>query len=173
MLAAAGYTYQSNDDRETIRTYLSVKRRRIATRPRKVHKASYAVPTHLTAGEQQLLAKVAAGGDLWSHQSRKIENAEIEDGMLNDYGIQHFHLGTTSDPNYPNLIQGTKELLFAVVKDNDFYALGIFDHKAWSKQALLDIIKAEWPHLMKPFEFASSTLKPTGLSHHYTDEEVA
>jgi hypothetical protein len=93
--------------------------------------------------------------------------------MLNDYGIQHFHLGTVSDPKHPNLIKGTKELLFAVVKDNDFYALGIFDHKAWSKQALLEIIKANWPQLIKPYELAGNTLKPIGLSRNYTDDEVA
>jgi hypothetical protein len=115
---------------------------------------------------------VAAGGDLWPHQSRKIENFAVEDGMLNDYGIQHFHLGT--DPKHQNLIQGTKELLFAVVKNDDFYALGVFDHKAWSKQGLLDIIQANWPKLIEAYVLKDSEhMKVVGLSRNYTDEEAA
>ncbi|MGB8900000.1 MAG: hypothetical protein WCC90_12555, partial [Methylocella sp.] len=171
-LAAAGYTYQSGNDREIIRTYASVKHRRIQPRRRMVHKAPYSVPAHRATGEQQLLAKVAAGGDLWPHQSRKIENVDVEDGMLNDYGIQHFHLGTTPDPKHPNLIQGTKELLFAVVKNDDFYALGIFD--PWSKQALLDIIQANWPNVIEPYVLQDSAhMKVRGLRRNFTDEEEA
>lgn len=159
MLSAAGYTYQAANDREKIRIYTSVKHRRIMTRRRNLHKAAYTIPAHLVVGEQQLMEKAKSGGDLWPHQSRKIGNAAVEDGMLNDYGIQHFHLGTTPDPKCADLIQGTSELLFAVVKENDFYALGIFDHKAWSKQALLDIIQSNWPTLIDPY-----VLKGIGLS---------
>lgn len=173
-LTAAGYTFPAGDDRQLLRTYISVKHRRISTRRRVVHKATYSVPAHLVAGEQQLLAKVAAGGDLWPHQSRKISNVAVEDGMLNDYGIQHFHLGTSPDPKHPNLIEGTKELLFAVVKDSDFYALGIYDHSAWSKQSLLDIIQSNWPELMAGHVLKDSAgMKVSGLRHHYTDEEAA
>ena len=173
-LATAGYTYQASDDRKTIWTYLSVKHRRIQTRPRKVYKAVYEVPTHLASGEQQLLTKVAAGDDLWPYQSRKIENVAVEDGMLNDYGIQHFHLGVAQDPKHSNLIQGTNELLFAVVKNNDFYALGIFDHMAWSKQALLDIIEKNWPKLIESYKLnGSPDMRALGLTHQYTDEEAA
>jgi hypothetical protein len=174
MLSAAGYTFQAADNHDTIITYASVKHRRISTRPRTVHKARYIVPPHLAAGEQQLLAKVAVGGDLWPHQSRKIGNVAIEDGMLNDYGIQHFHLGTTPDTRHPQLIQGTPELLFAVVKDSDFYALGIFDHKAWSKQALLDVIQANWPQLIAPYAVRDSEhITVLGLRHNYTEAEAA
>ncbi|MDD2859684.1 MAG: hypothetical protein PHI71_01275 [Acidiphilium sp.] len=169
MLTAAGYTFQPTDDRDTIRTYTSIRHRRIRPRPRVVHKASYTVPPHLAGGEQQLLAKVVAGGDLWPHQSRKIGNVVAEDGMLNDYGIQHFHLGTSPDPKRAHLIEGTKELLFAVLKEDDFYVLGIFDHSAWSKQDLLDIIHANWPELIAPYTIKGAL----GLSHNYTEEEAA
>lgn len=174
MLTAAGYAFQLTDEREAIRTYTSIRHRRIRPRPRVVHEASYTVPAHLAGGEQQLLVKVAAGGDLWPHQSRKIGNVAAEDGMLNDYGIQHFHLGTSPDPKRPHLIQGTKELLFAVVKEDDFYALGVFDHSAWSKQALLDVMQANWPQLIAPYTIQGGPhIKVLGLRHNYTDEEAA
>jgi hypothetical protein len=169
VLTAAGYTFPAADDRGVIRVYESVKHRRIPTRPRKVHKAQYTVPSHLVEGERQLLLKVEAGGDLWPHQSRKIVDVAVEDGMLNDYGIQHFHLGTTPDPRRPQLIEGTKELLFAVVKHDDFYALGIFDHKAWSKQVLLEIVQKNWPLLIAPYTIKGAL----GLSRNHTEEEAA
>jgi hypothetical protein len=66
MLAAAGYSFPPGDDWNAIRTYASVRRRRIPTRPRTVHRAPYSVPAHLTAGEQQLTPATSGpreGGD--------------------------------------------------------------------------------------------------------------
>lgn len=174
LLDAAGYTNSPATNEDVLRTYTSIRHRRIRPRPRAVHKAPYAVPAHLAVGEQQLLEKVANGGDLWPHQSRKIGNIAAEDAMLNDYGIQHFHLGTTPDPKHAGLIKGTKELLLAVVKNDDFYSLGIFDHSAWSKQALLDIVQVNWPHLIELFAVKDSPhMKVLGLRHSYTDAELA
>lgn len=174
MLTAAGYVYQPSDDRDAIRTYVSIRRRRVSSCARTVHKAPYIVPTHLVVGEQQLLAKVAAGGDLWPHQSRKIGNVAAEDGMLNDFGIQHFHLGTTPDPHRPHLIEGTSELLFAVVKDDGFYSLGIFDHTAWSKEVLLNIIQSNWPQLIAPYTLTGSGhTNVIGLAQTYMENDAA
>lgn len=169
-LAEAGYTPAPADNKDTIYTYVSIRHRRVRPQPRAIQKANYTVPPHLVAGERQLLAKVEAGGDLWPHQSRKISKLSEEDGMLNDYGIHHFHLGTTPDPRHPHLIAGTKELLFAIVKDRDFYSIGIYDHSAWTKQALLDVIHATWPSLTEPY-----TLKvgPDMQIRNYTDSEMA
>ncbi len=167
-LTRAGYTPDPADDEDTIYTYVSIRHRRVRASTRAVHKANYTVPLHLASGEQQLLAKVEAGGDLWPHQSRKIGNLSVEDGMLNDYGIQHFHLGTTPAPCRPHLIAGTKELLFAIVKDRDFYAIGIYDHNAWTKQALLDVVLTTWPSLTEIY----ATKDVQGLARNYTDDEV-
>lgn len=172
-LSTAGYVFQPSDDEDAILTYVSIHHRRVRPTPRRVYKASYAVPSHLQVGEQQLLEKVAAGGDLWPHQSRKIIKVGVEDGMLNDYGIQHFHLGTTPDPKHPSLIKGTKELLFAVVKDNAFYALGIFDH-TWTNRQLFEVIQSNWPEILAPYALSGGPhMKILGLSHNYNDEEAA
>lgn len=139
-----------------------------------MHKAAYTIPPQLIVGEKQLLAKVEAGADLWPHQSRKISNLAIQDGMLNDYGIQHFHLGTSPDPRRPELIEGTSELLFAIVTDHDFYSIGIYDHKAWNKQTLLDVVHSTWPNLTEPYTIKGGPhMKVVGLSRNYTDDEAA
>ena len=173
-LTEAGYAPQPTDDGDAIHTYCGVRHRRVRPRPRRVHKAAYTVPPDRVDGERQLLEKVAAGGDLWPHQSRQMGKLTFEDGMLNDYGIQHFHLGTTPDPKHPNLIAGTKELLFAVVKEDDFHVIGIYDHSAWSKQALLDVINKTWPKLSEPYTIKSGPgMRVIGLRHNYTEAEAA
>ncbi len=111
-------------------------------RPRRLHKATYAVPAHLVPGEQAFLSAVAAGADLLPHQSTRLETADFNDGMLNDFGIQHFHLGIGQHPTKHGFMARTEPVLFALVRDDDFYSLGCYAHGAWSETILLDLIHA-------------------------------
>lgn len=173
-LTEAGYTPNPANDEYAIYTYVSVRHRRVRPRPRAVHRASYTVPAHLADGERQLREKVEAGGDLWPHQSRRIGKPSAMDGMLNDFGIQHFHLGTSPDARHANLIAGTKEVLFAIVEDDNFYAIGIYDHDAWTQRAVVDVVHATWPELTEPYTLRDSPEgKLVGLSEDLTDEQYA
>ncbi|CAA6605812.1 hypothetical protein MTBLM1_70028 [Rhodospirillaceae bacterium LM-1] len=173
-LQAAGYTRPPDPAENIIRAYANVRHRRVEQRPRKVHKASYSIPIELIEGEQTFLKKVEDGGDLRPHQSTKLEKADYDDGMLNDFGIQHFHLGTAPHPTNPNFIGRTDLLLFALVKDNDFYSLGCYAHETWSKTSLLDLIHATWPKEIVSSSLSSvSGMEIQALSHNYTDEDVA
>ncbi len=179
-LQAAGYASPTGSDTDIIRSYANVRNRRVSVRPRKLHKASYTVPAHLAAGEQAFLTAVVAGDDLRPYQSTRLAKADFDDGMLNDFGIQHFHLGTVPHPAKPGFMARTEPVLFALVRDDDFYSLGCYAHGAWSETSLLDLIHATWPHVI-----ASSSpnaaldgpatapgMKISGLRHTYTDEEV-
>jgi hypothetical protein len=168
-LNEAGYSISSTDSREIIRNYLNIRHRRIRTMPRLFHQVPYTVPAHLAGGHAALKATVENGGDLWPYQSRRITKSAVEDGMLNDFGIQHFHLGTTPDPEHANLMSGTKELLFAVIRDGHFYAIGIYDHSNWSTQALLDVVHQTWLDLFETF----SVQNVDQLSVTYSDQEIA
>ena len=172
-LRDAGFTTSFSDNEEVIYSYVKVYHRRIRSQPRSVHKAAYNVAEHLVEGEKELIGKVLSGDDLWPHQSRKILEIGPEDGMLNDYGIQHFHLGTSSDPRYPNLVRGTKDLLFAIVTDTDFYAIGIYDHNAWTERTVVDLVHKTWPHLTEPYTLKGSPEIPiVEVSRVYSDEEL-
>lgn len=172
-MTEAGYSPTPTNDEDAIYLYFSVRHRRVRRQPRTVHKAAYTIPAHLVAGEKYLLTKVSAGDDLWPHQSRKIVRLSIQDGMLNDYGVQHFHLGTSLKVG-TDLIEGTKELLFAIVTDYDFYAIGIYDHNSWVDQTVLDVVHDNWPHLTEPYTIKSSPKAQfLGLRHDYTADEVA
>lgn len=172
-LRAAGYASPIGSDAEIILSYANVRNRSVPARPRRLHKASYTVPTHLAAGEKAFLNAVVAGDNLRPYQSTRLLNADFDDGMLNDFGIQHFHLGTAPHPAKPGFMARTDPVLFALVRDDDFYSLGCYAHGAWSKTSLLDLIHATWPHVI-----ASSSLnevpgmKILGLRHNYADDEV-
>lgn len=149
-LQAAGYTSPAGTDADIIRAYANVRHRRVSVHPRTVHKASYAVPSALVAGEQAFLAAVTAGHDLRPYQSTRLETHDFNDGMLNDFGIQHFHLGIGPHRNKPGFKDRTEPVLVAIVRDDDFYSLGCHPHGAWAQQSLLDLAHATWPTLLAP-----------------------
>ncbi|MBN9661519.1 MAG: hypothetical protein J0H49_25210 [Acidobacteria bacterium] len=175
-LQAAGYTPPTGPAAEIIRSYANVRHRRVARRPRNVHKASYSVPAHLVVGEQAFLAAVAAGADLRPYQSTRLESAVFNDGMLNDFGIQHFHLGTGPHPTKRGFIARTEPVLFSLVRDDDFYSLGCYAHGAWSQTSLLDLVHTTWPRLIASSSVGGSTnppgMKVIALQNNNTDLEI-
>ena len=121
-LRGAGYSVPSPTDHEgIIRSYLNVHRRRVSIRPRRIHKATYSVPMHLVDGEREFLAKVVSGDDLRLYQSTRLDQSDFNDGMLDDFGIQHFHLGTTKHLKNPSFVVRKDPLLFALVHDEEFF----------------------------------------------------
>ena len=165
-LQRAGYSVPDGSDEEIIRAYLNVQHRRVPIRPRRIHKVSYSVPTEVVVGEQEFLKKVETGDDLRPHQSTQLEKVDFEDGMLNDFGIQHFHLGTEQHPQKPAFVARTDMLLFALVKDDDFYSLGCYEHGCWSKSLLLDLIHQNWPELID-----DHSINAIGLPQSFDDSE--
>ena len=74
------------------------------------------------------------------------------DRLLWDFGIHHFHLGTTFEPS--GFVQRSDYLLFAIVADADAYFLDIRPHDdpdglQWVRQDLLDIAYSNWPKLLE------------------------
>ena len=87
-------------------------------------------------------------------------------GMLNDFGIQHFHLGTKEHPRIPSFVARTDPLLFAMVQENDLYCIGYYKHGEWSKATLLDVVHENWPDTISGYSVAD-----VRLAHLYTDDE--
>lgn len=166
-LVSAGYIAPTGSTEEIIRAYVNVRHRRVPVKPRKVYKATYTVPAALAAGESAFLSKVGAGDDLRPYQSTRLERVDFNDGMLNDFGIQHFHLGMAPHPTKPGFIERTDPVLFAMVRDNDFYSLGCYHHGDWSRTVALDIIHTNWPDVLEPY-----AIKNVQLTQTYTDEEI-
>ena len=94
-LDANGYAPEPMSAVEMIRTYLSVLHRTIDTRKRQVMESKQLqVPPQLQAGYAEIKRKAEAGESLIPHQSRGLDDSETKDPLLNDWGVQHLHLGT-------------------------------------------------------------------------------
>jgi len=109
-----------------------------------------------------------ADDDLRPHQSTQLERPDYEDGLLNDFGIQHFHLGTAQHPNKPFFVSREDPLLFGLVQDDAFYCIGYYKHGDWSKTELLDIVHAHWPsvisdHTISGIQLGKETLAGTSV----------
>lgn len=166
-LVAAGYSVPSPvEDADVVRSYLNVRRRRVSVRPRAVHKAPYSVPTHLVLGEKTFLARVAAGDDLRPNQSTRLHELDYEDGMLNDFGIQHFYLGVAQHSTRPYFVARTDPLLFALVRESDLYCIGYYSHGEWSKTTLMDVVHQNWPNTISEY-----ALDAVELACSFTEDE--
>jgi hypothetical protein len=132
--------------------YFNFRERLISDYPRqvKIPRGFFCPPAH-QEGLERLLDKVRRGESLFPHLSRQIDDPSFSDGMLFDWGIQHFHLGLTPDQKKPRLIQGTKEVLYAIVSDDCFYALAIEDHNHWADKELLRIVRDNFGEIIDPY----------------------
>jgi hypothetical protein len=173
-LAAADYPVIAGEsDEDTFTRYVNVLNRRIERKPRKTKKApTFTCPPEHQAGLDALIKVSEAGGDMRPYQSTGIEKDNYDDGMLNAWGLHHFHMGTTPHPRFAGFMARTGPLLYAIVTDDTLYCLAILRHQQWSNQQLLDVMDRDFPELTDSSTLKSEALKPTGLAMNYSDADV-
>ena len=145
-----GYSKSSvdsiQDDDGIVLTYFRVLRRLVSNVPRAIFKAEGFVcpPEHVDA-LAQIERKIRNGESIVPYLSRRVLDVSYNDALLNDWGIQHLHLGTSMS-NKPKhrglLIEDTKELLYVYISLDSVHTslryLGmvlILRIKYWSKQS--------------------------------------
>lgn len=127
--------------------------RLVEVRPRVWKECSgIAVPAEYAAGWQMLKSEVTGGQNLARRLSRQSLNLIKDDDMLNDWGIQHFHLGTRPDKKHPNLIEGTGLLAYAFVTSATVYVIDLLPHKKWADKQLLEKLVADYPEALEPYK---------------------
>jgi len=128
-------------------------------RPRVVHKASEFAATVPAADESdvdELVESIERGDDLTPHLSTLVESQYVPvadrkrgprrdlDLMLSTWGVHHFHLSKAPGPRQFN--ERTGDLLFGVVRPDDAYLIGIYNHKSWPDQDIVRILWRNWPN---------------------------
>lgn len=111
-------------------------------------------------------AAIRAGDDLNPYLSRQLANDKAftkNDGMLNELGMQHMHLGVGL--NAQGMINGTKELLFALVADDAVRFVDIFDHDSFADERPFQIAQANWPQLFARWQIPSPRSPGETLTH--------
>lgn len=140
-------------EKDLILTYFNaIYRIFIAKKPRKIKLSSvFRVSEDLKEGWEFLKGKIINGEDLMPHLSGGHKSPTNKDYLLNDWNIHHLHLGTIY--NEKGMIKRTGPVLFAVITDNEFYALKIYKHGNWANQEAVKIIDENWPKLHERYIF--------------------
>jgi len=168
-----GFNIPSGSRNEQIAIWhFDLKSRLITSRPRLIEKSSgFSCLAEFNAGLSFLENKILKGEDLTPHLSRKVstdknKNLFFHDGLLNDWGIHHLHLGT----NYDNrgFIVGNNQVLFAKVTDCKIYFIDILTHSDWAKQKVIEILHSNWPELIDRYRIKGFT----DLENPPTDENI-
>ena len=161
VLNAQGYATKPGDDLATL--FFNSAHRRVLPRSRQFFCSKELVcPSDLEVAFDALKAKVIGGADLNPHLSRKlIAQPDYNDGLLNDWGIQHFHLHTQRDS--VGMIKGGPIVAYGVVTHAAVHFVQIGPHKAddFCDVELLEIVHTNWPELLEWCRWSS---RPTGTA---------
>jgi hypothetical protein len=169
-LSRMGYPTKPGETRETISfAYYNLERRMILSNRRTVHQSrELSCPLEHRAGLNEVLKKAAKGSDLRPHQSTKLVRADYDDALLNDWRVQHLHLGTAPDKGIPGFMGRTGPVLYAYLTAEDFFAIDVMEHEALAHQRLLQIIHRNWPNLLEPYRLKGVL----GLSVKPSDDDI-
>lgn len=147
-----GLSFSLTQPRDTlIIRYFTYLRKQGPKKPCTIFKSrEFYCPPQLRKGLKQIETLLKRGEDISLYLSKDVENLK-EDLMFNDWGVLHLHLGDTLDKK-KNLIKRTGPLLFIYFKDAEAYFINIFQHKEWTKKAVIQTIYDNWPDLITPFK---------------------
>lgn len=92
-----------------------------------------------------IVSKAGAGESLLSHHSTSVFRLGNYDALLNDWGINHLHLGTTPHQMDPRFVARTHPLLFVYPYGDELILLAILGHGEWTNECLMNVLHEEFP----------------------------
>lgn len=145
-------------DRDVAIHYFHSFHRRIARRARSLRIADdFRCPPGEEIRWKALQDKVLSGKDLNPHLSkgyRSLFNADGRlnvDGLLSEWGVHHFHLGTEPDPLCPNFVKRSGPLVFALVDECAFYSINVYEHTdsgVFERLRIVESLHRNWPEVI-------------------------
>lgn len=164
--------YKSKEGGYTSYDYHKAMKKLISRYPRRIYYSKeFICPRECKAALGRLTEVIENGGDLVPYMSKQVIDPSINDGLLNDWGIYHFHLNLEKD-TATRFIKRSDWLLLAFFNDEGAYFLNIYPHKKpflWTHMKLVKILQNNWPDLIE-----KNRLKGVvGLSEKLDDESYA
>lgn len=139
-----GYDVSNMTTNEIPLVYFNAEKRRPEQKARQVMISDvFNCPETLTSGWNKLQEQILIGNDLTPYLSKRVDQADNYDPMLNDWNIHHMHLGEDIEED-SHFMKRTGPLLFALFHKNNFYAINVFDHGDWVNQDIIEIIHRNW-----------------------------
>lgn len=147
-LQAFGYDPSCDSDEDVRHCFFNLQKRLIQPGPRVVLKsAQFMCPPQLVSGLQLVEGKITRGEDLRPHLSRLLKKSDFNDGMLNDWGIHHLHLGVAMESD--GFVKRSEPVLFARFDRTTAYFIGMQPHGAWALQENVKILHRNWPNSIR------------------------
>jgi hypothetical protein len=151
-----GYDISGITDDELPLLYLNAEKRRPDQRPRTVILSdTFSCPDSLQAGWNRLKGMIETGQDITANLSKLITQLINKDSMLNDWGVHHFHLGSDLKGEF---VERTGPLLFALIRNEIFYAIGVYEHGSWADPDIIEVIHRNWPEAVSQFRIHGASL---------------
>ena len=139
-----------SDDHAAVMLHLKTERYAIPARPRTIETSiQFRCPPDRVEGLHGLEEAISMGAELRPYRSRRIENTQFLDGLLDYWNIHHFHLGVEIEAD--GFVERTNELLFSLVGHDSAYFIAIMRHDSspWAKKEIITIIHENWPDLLE------------------------
>jgi hypothetical protein len=153
-------TRQISDDDVLIKFFDSW-RRLPSIRPRRLWVADdFRCPLEHAEGWRQLQRKIVGGEDLRPHLSRRHAHLETIDGLLNEWGVHHLHMGTAHAARGSGCMERSGPVLFARITEADFYAISVYAHGEWENASVLESLHRNWPDAIKNYRIRSVHAEP-------------
>lgn len=151
---------------EAAKTFFNHAHRSVEPRPRRVHRSRELDQRHVEHDHADVIDAIEAsairGDDLRPHLSRQTARPMATDDLRNDWGLLHFHLGSTT-PEHDGYVTRSGPLLFVFVCADDLFMVDVLDHGEWANDDLIEIIHSNWPETLAQFRMAMppSPRRPT------------
>lgn len=151
IMDARNVSYSSDSRIPIFIQYLNYRSKIVFTKPRKVtfsklfdqqakqHSNKIAIDKLKIAFEE--------GKDVNAYLSKDSLNASKFDGLLDYYGVKHFHLGDSIENGF---VKRTKDLALVFVNNDEAFFLAIKPHgvDAWHNSDVLEILNSERPNFL-------------------------
>jgi hypothetical protein len=153
---------ESIDDMDIPYAFFDTLPRKLKIRPRSAKlSAEFQCPPALEIQWQALKNKIENGGDLNPHLSTRHTSISNPDGMLAEWDVHHFHLGTQPHPKNPSFVKRTGPLVFARIDDEAAYVIGIYDHNGnFENTGILEILHQNSPDTISRYRVFGVTGSP-------------
>lgn len=132
--------------------YLNYLSKLIRSKPRRVNKArSFKITPENNDGFMELVNAFESGLDINPYLSKGILNAKSIDGMLDNFGVKHFHLGNELENKF---FKRTGEIALAIVTNDEVFFIASKQHgkghgDIWYEKDVLEIVHQERPDLIE------------------------
>lgn len=152
-----GYNYSSieNAPSELFNVYNML----ISQTPRKVvYSKEFSYPLKYEVALDEFVAKVENGEDLMPFLSEKVHQSTNKDGLLNDWGIHHFHL--TKRFRSDGIAQRSQYQIFAYVTEETFYMIQVYPHNKdllYCQQEMIEILHKNWANVIEKYKLQGAT----------------